>query len=262
MISNCWYLTTLICLFSYQISNCFGIYCNGHKMIQSGGLTCADRQLILDEHNKLRQSLALGKVNGQPRASNMREMVWDDNLAALAQSWADQCTIAHDYSRNDGRFPVGQNLAATWTTRSSISPIPDFRRQINDWFNEVSLFHYGSTGFTVATGHYSQLAWGETYLVGCGYSFYYDKSRGYTKLYICNYGPGGNVVGEEPYVQGPPSCPLYGMSSSSRYQGLCGVQGYSNLGSACSNSISQGFNTDTSNSKFQYNSAFKFYYGR
>jgi len=35
-----------------------------------------------------------------------------------------------------------------------------------------------------------QLVWGDTYLVGCGYSHYYDPSRGYTKLYVCNYGPG------------------------------------------------------------------------
>jgi hypothetical protein len=35
-----------------------------------------------------------------------------------------------------------------------------------------------------------QLVWGDTYLVGCGYSNYYDPSRGYTKLYVCNYGPG------------------------------------------------------------------------
>lgn len=35
-----------------------------------------------------------------------------------------------------------------------------------------------------------QLVWGDTFLVGCGYSHYYDPSRGYTKLYVCNYGPG------------------------------------------------------------------------
>lgn len=37
--------------------------------------------------------------------------------------------------------------------------------------------------------NYLQLVWGDTYLVGCGYSFYYDPARGYTKNYVCNYGP-------------------------------------------------------------------------
>lgn len=36
---------------------------------------------------------------------------------------------------------------------------------------------------------FAQVIWGDTYLVGCGYSFYYDPARGYTKNYVCNYGP-------------------------------------------------------------------------
>ena len=40
-----------------------------------------------------------------------------------------------------------------------------------------------------------QLVWADTYMVGCGYTFYDDKKRGFSKLYVCNYGPGGNLVG-------------------------------------------------------------------
>ena len=32
-------------------------------------------------------------------------------------------------------------------------------------------------------------------MVGCGYTYYDDSKRGYSKLYVCNYGPGGNLVG-------------------------------------------------------------------
>jgi hypothetical protein len=41
----------------------------------SGGLSCMDRQVILETHNKARQNVALGRVPGQPGASNMLEMV-------------------------------------------------------------------------------------------------------------------------------------------------------------------------------------------
>ena len=34
-----------------------------------------------------------------------------------------------------------------------------------------------------------QIVWANTYLVGCGYSYFYDQMRGYSKLYVCNYGP-------------------------------------------------------------------------
>jgi hypothetical protein len=41
----------------------------------SGGLSCTDRQAILEAHNKARQTVALGRAPGQPAASNMLEMV-------------------------------------------------------------------------------------------------------------------------------------------------------------------------------------------
>nr|CAD7269408.1 unnamed protein product [Timema shepardi] len=128
-------------------------------------------------------------------------------------------------------FPVGQNIAATWTTRTNTSPAPDFPRQINAWFNEVHQFGFYTTGFTPATGHYSQLVWGDSYLIGCGYSFYYDQSKGYTKLYVCNYGPGGNIIGARPYTVGSAAC----QPQSVRYHGLCGVKSYTYLDRLCPN---------------------------
>lgn len=68
-----------------------------------------------------------------------------------------------------------------------------------------------------------QLVWGETSHVGCGYTFYYDPARGYTKLYVCNYGPGGNVIGSNPYEKGYPSCSNFGLTDSTKYSGLCGM---------------------------------------
>ncbi|KAK1116458.1 hypothetical protein K0M31_019045 [Melipona bicolor] len=47
---------------------------------RSAELSCEEKQTILDEHNRLRQLVALGQVSGQPSAANMREMEgfqWD-----------------------------------------------------------------------------------------------------------------------------------------------------------------------------------------
>lgn len=41
----------------------------------SGGISCEEKQIILDEHNRLRQLVALGQIHGQPGAANMMEMV-------------------------------------------------------------------------------------------------------------------------------------------------------------------------------------------
>ena len=55
-----------------------------------------EKQRIVDAHNKVRQMIALGKIPGQPAATNMKEMIWDSELAVIAQRWADQCQFDHD----------------------------------------------------------------------------------------------------------------------------------------------------------------------
>ncbi|XP_058804555.1 venom allergen 5 [Phymastichus coffea] len=207
--------------------------CTGKSMIRTG-VSCQDKRNILDEHNRLRQLVALGQVNGQPSAKMMMEMVWDDELAAMAQQWADRCSETHDNARNVQRFAVGQNMARTWTTRTPAGPYdmePDWRQQIFSWFNEVE--HYRTGLFSKFTAHYTQVIWGDTYLVGCGFSYYYDPIRGYTKNYVCNYGPSGNVLGYNPYSFGWPECNTYGMDYSNRYSGLCSEFSYNPLGAYC-----------------------------
>ncbi|KAI4491256.1 hypothetical protein M0802_010290 [Mischocyttarus mexicanus] len=66
----------------------------------SGRISCEEKQIILDEHNRLRQLVALGQIHGQPGAANMMEMLWDDELADVAQKWADSCAEVHDNYRN------------------------------------------------------------------------------------------------------------------------------------------------------------------
>lgn len=192
--------------------------CRGGSLI-STGIKAAQISEVLEAHNRLRSQVAQGQVSGQPSAQNMREMVWDEELAAKAQQWANQCTFEHDPSRYLDRFTMGQNLAIIWSTASLGENEGSFSSRIQNWFNEVQKYAWGSR-WTAKTGHYSQLVWGETNLVGCGFSYYKDARR-FNKLYVCNYGPGGNVVGVAPYAVGSPSCSIHGMYPSSRYSGLC-----------------------------------------
>ena len=63
-----------------------------------------EKQKIVDAHNSMRQMIAMGGVKGQPAATNMREMLWDEELAIIAQRWADQCMPGHDHRRNVGKY--------------------------------------------------------------------------------------------------------------------------------------------------------------
>jgi len=172
-------------------------------------------------------------------------MVWDEELARVAQRWADQCRPGHDHSRNLDRFAVGQNVATTWThnQESPSKGDPEFVRHIRGWFGEVKKFgfkmrHIDPFMFRMETGHYTQLAWAESYMVGCGYSYYKDPQRGMSKLYVCNYGPGGNFLGAPMYKIGFPGmleCSRHGdLKQSSKYLGLCDVQGVRYIDHMCS----------------------------
>ncbi|CAG2054148.1 unnamed protein product [Timema podura] len=78
-------------------------------------LSQEEKEIIVNIHNRMRSDVALGKeMKGepgpQPQASDMMQMVWDDELARIAQQWADQCTPVHDDCRNVAMFLSGQSL--------------------------------------------------------------------------------------------------------------------------------------------------------
>ncbi|CRK86995.1 CLUMA_CG000808, isoform A [Clunio marinus] len=209
MNNNCWSFALVIISSVLHVTLC----CRGGRVLKHG-VTEEEKRLILEEHNFLRQTVATGHVPGQPAAQNMQEMRWDDELAAKAQQWANECTFQHDPSRYLGRFIMGQNLGILWSTAPLADDDGNFPQRIRNWFNEVQKYAWGAK-WSVKTGHYSQLVWGDTNLVGCGFS-YYQNSR-YNKLYVCN----GNVVGSKPYATGMPKCQNFGMSDSAKYPGLC-----------------------------------------
>nr|CAD7194453.1 unnamed protein product [Timema douglasi] len=226
-------------------------------------LSQEEKEIILNIHNRMRSDVALGKeVKGdpgpQPQASDMMQMVWDDELARIAQQWADQCTPVHDDCRNvamflsdqslgirgmNGIFPneimvnmfvsdifrSGQNLGI----RGMDGGFPDeIMVNIDEWFNEVSLVQPDTVkqypGYVVCrsstgmVGHYTQLVWSRSLYVGCGASLFLKDGTWYSEYLVCNYGPAGNVRTEPVYHQGTPcsACPN-GTVCSDKYEGLC-----------------------------------------
>jgi len=66
-----------------------------HERRPFGEVTKIERAQILHLHNSFRDAVA-GNRTDQPQASNMRQMIWDGELAGIAQRWADQCRFQHD----------------------------------------------------------------------------------------------------------------------------------------------------------------------
>ena len=158
----------------------------------------------------------------------MLRVKWDNELAAVAQRWAEQCLFAHDQSRDVERFPVGQNLYET--TRPKDSALTAMIREavmgLTGWYSEVMSFNPAGIDryqFSPTTGHYTQLVWAKTNRIGCGH-ISYDMSGSVKKLLVCNYGPSGNFVGQRMYTRAPPcsQCDVDEVCGLQQEVGLCG----------------------------------------
>jgi len=180
------------------------------------GFNDVGRQLILDMHNELRSRVAKGEEAGQPKASDMRALVWNNELEAVAQRWADQCTFGHDSNRAmlDGTS-VGQN--AYMSMSSQVSTSEEMMRTMDNavtaWYNEVTNPGFDPADiqpfkFGYGTGHYTQVVWAETSQVGCGWA-YYSEGGWQRSLVVCNYAKAGNYIGQTMYQVGEPcsQCP-------------------------------------------------------
>merc|ERR1711970_192771 len=104
------------------------------------GLDEATKKILLDKHNELRQKVASGGEAGQPGAANMRKLVWDDELATIAQRWTSQCIFEHDKVRDlcDGTV-VGQNAYQSGTDYEyyDYNVNPEIGDAVQSWYDEV-----------------------------------------------------------------------------------------------------------------------------
>eukprot|EP00093_Oithona_nana_P001784 01784.XXX_7806_8495_1 [CDS] Oithona nana genome sequencing. len=189
-----------------------GPTCN--NQVINNEMTEAMKQEILNKHNELRAKVANGQEDGQPSATNMNKLIWDDELASNAQLWADQCPDGHDSNRRTIKYSgyVGQNMADSWNSRNNMywglgSKVQDWYDEVKDW-PAANIGAFSQAGATGITGHYTQIVWAETQYVGCGVIYYKDQSNWaknypYRKTLICNYYPAGNFQNQPVYEAGP-----------------------------------------------------------
>ncbi len=138
------------------------------------------------------------------------DLVWSDDLAEVAQDWADtlvstQCgSISH---RPNGDY--GENIAAQ-SSRGLNTQFsgPD---AVQAWVAELDCYGYGTIDGSETCnqqcvqslnasgcGHYTQVVWRDTESVGCGYASC-DNGGTTFEVIVCNYDPPGNFIGQSPY---------------------------------------------------------------
>ncbi|EFJ49383.1 hypothetical protein VOLCADRAFT_104287 [Volvox carteri f. nagariensis] len=131
---------------------------------------------ILEAHNKYRLW------------SGVPNLTWSDELAASAQNWSDKCIFEHSYGQ------YGENLVlGTFNTMGEIL------YGMSLWTIEMCWYDFDAPGFNETTGHYTQVVWKDTQMVGCGYrtcksvSGFSGQCDG-CGVVTCHYSPPGNYL--------------------------------------------------------------------
>lgn len=133
---------------------------------------------LLAAHNAYRANLGLPPLR------------WSGALAASAQNWADHLAEIGQLEHSG----PGQNLAMATAGSLSLTQLVDLWGSEQADFTDGAFPDISTTGNWMDVGHYSQIVWKETILVGCGFA----ENNGRDVL-VCDYDPPGNVMGEQAY---------------------------------------------------------------
>lgn len=128
-----------------------------------------------------RMDTMLAAHNSRRGAHCAAPLAWSSALASTAQAWADHLAASGCHLEHS-RGPFGENLAAA--TEGTLGP-----EEVTElWYREREGFDFRRGGFSMATGHFTQLVWVGTTSMGCGVT-----QCGGLDVWVCNYDPPGNV---------------------------------------------------------------------
>ncbi|MCF8231911.1 MAG: hypothetical protein K9J27_06940 [Bacteroidales bacterium] len=147
---------------------------------------------FLDLHNQFRTGVGVDSLQ------------WSNELAEYAREWAGVlakeygCNIRHRPRHGKYTQQYGENIYIMWGGE------PEVKDVLQSWGEEKVYYNgepIGNIKSDHTTGHYTQIVWNETKRVGCA-RVKCNKNRG-TYIWVCNYDPPGNWVGEKPYNEKP-----------------------------------------------------------
>lgn len=166
-------------------------------------LTAAEINTLVTRHNYYRNNAQL-TVKANPA---LPQMVWDAGLQANAQAYLNACPSGHSSSASRSNVRsnctavagqkfgyVGENLA--WG--SSL----DAQRTVDMWSGEQPKYNLTANTCSGVCGHWTQVTWRSSVYLGCA-----KKRCGSSTYFLCQYGPGGNYIGQRPYTACTSNCP-------------------------------------------------------
>lgn len=141
---------------------------------------------VVERHNYWRAKLGIGPVK------------WSDELAKFAQEWTNELARRGcnnlEHRPGSGKFAqkYGENIYMSGGMMNTPTMV------IDDFASEQKCFDHNTQTCKRSCGecgHYTQVIWEKTTEVGCAM-----VRCGDTEIWVCNYNPPGNYIGQKPYT--------------------------------------------------------------
>lgn len=112
-------------------------------------------------------------------------VTWDDTLASEAQSWANYLAQNNLFEHASG-LQTGENLYL------SGSPLPEepCASATQAFYGEVKDYDFSKPGFSMETGHFTQVVWKDSKKIGAAQQIRRDGRL----IVVIRYSPAGNFL--------------------------------------------------------------------
>ncbi len=175
----------------------------------AAGSVAAGGRPKLNPGNRVEARTMIAAHNRWRSQAGVAGLTWSPRLEKKAIAWANELK-QHNGCRMRHSGP-GENLY--WASPLEIRTSTDGRnwqvsRQaqevdadhvVNSWGSEKQWYSYAGNSCRApagkSCGHYTQLVWRGTSEVGCGKAV----CPGYSQVWVCEYSPPGNIIGDRPY---------------------------------------------------------------
>jgi pathogenesis-related protein 1 len=173
---------------------------SGGQSGQTGGMANPLAQDVIDAFVAAHNQARSGPLDPAP-SPPLPPVSWDAILADSVYGYAIGCQgtmglLSHnadraaDYQALGGSGYVGENIFGS--SGRDVTPAD----AVTAWMSEASSYDYATNNISAA-GHYTQIVWRESVRIGC--AIIDCPSLTYHNTVICDYAPGGNIIGQKPY---------------------------------------------------------------
>jgi len=126
----------------------------------------------------------------------------DEEANAFAQKYAEKlvskCNLIHSHDK------YGENLwAATaygTATEAFLDDSENVRKAVKAWYDEISKYDFNNPGFSSDTGHFTQVVWKGSKLLGIGVKQHSDGNN-VCVIVVAEYFPAGNMNYKETFAE-------------------------------------------------------------